>query len=281
MNDIEFHVLGVAGKHLPDFSGRRHLVVSPFLVYLPASRSWLPASTSSWCLARNNSNFSRRRRYETWTAGGSLPSTWITTTPQCRHSANCTPRSSSSSERRCRPFLHRFGQCDRCERSAATSRSSLNSPGGPQLSVSTPVLSDLGKVLEPCEITGDHEPSEADELRKALDDLMRDAALGCSKSERLRKAAGPGILTSRVPNPFSLPVSSAEELLSCSPVLGSPCGVPISALASAITSRTYRLQISHPFSFYVSNSKDRRNRSAPQRSCGLYSSTTPPVDSTQ
>ena len=31
VNDIEFHVLGVAGKHLPDFSGRRHLVVSPFV----------------------------------------------------------------------------------------------------------------------------------------------------------------------------------------------------------------------------------------------------------
>lgn len=65
-------------------------------------------------------------------------------------------------------------------------------------------LDGLSKVLEPCKVDGGKEPSDADELRRALDDLLRDAAAAVVE---LRP-------TAEVDGGFRVEITSLKTLLS-------------------------------------------------------------------
>ena len=201
VNDIEFHVLGVAGKHLPDFSGRRHLVVSPFVnaagleivapsehvivVSRPEQLELLPSETVR-----------------------DLDCRWITSIDLDHDDVSASPLGE----------LHAKVVVIERARRAHLFIGSANATGAAfggnieilvELAWGTAalgidaVLSDLGKVLEPCEVMGDHEPSEADELRRALDDLMRDAALASLEIQATEEGGGT----------WHLDITSAEPVL--------------------------------------------------------------------
>ncbi len=188
VNDIEFHVLGVAGKHLPDFSGRRHLVVSPFVnaagleivapsehaivVSRPEQLELLPSKTVQ-----------------------DLDCRWITSIDLDHDDASASPLGELHAkvvviERAKRAHLF-IGSANATGAAFGGNVEILvELAGGTAALGIDAVLSDLGKVLEPCEIMGDHEPSEADELRRALDDLMRDAALASLEIQATEEGGG-------------------------------------------------------------------------------------------
>lgn len=188
VNDIEFHVLGVAGKHLPDFSGRRHLVVSPFVnaagleivapsehaivVSRPEQLELLPSKTVQ-----------------------DLDCRWITSIDLDHDDASASPLGELHAkvvviERAKRAHLF-IGSANATGAAFGGNVEILvELAGGTAALGIDAVLSDLGKVLEPCEIMGDHEPSDADELRRALDDLMRDAALASLEIQATEEGGG-------------------------------------------------------------------------------------------
>lgn len=188
VNDIEFHVFGVAGKHLPDFSGRRHLVISPFVnaagldivapgdhaivVSRPEQLELLPSKTVQ-----------------------DLDCRWITSIDLDHDDISASPLGELHAkvvvvERAKRAHLF-IGSANATGAAFGGNIEILVELAGgtAALGIDT-VLSDLGKVLEPCEIMGGHEPSEADELRRVLDDLMRDAALASLEIEASEEEGG-------------------------------------------------------------------------------------------
>ena len=175
VNEIEFHVLGVAGKHLPDFSGRRQLVISPFVntegldivapsdqvivVSRPDELELLPSETVD-----------------------TLDCRWITSIDLDHADASASPLGDLHAkvvvvERARRAHLFVGSANATGAAFGGNIEILIELAGGATALGIDAVLSDLGKVLEPCDITGGRQPSEADELQRALDDLMRDAAL--------------------------------------------------------------------------------------------------------
>jgi hypothetical protein len=175
VNDIEFHVFGLAGKHLPDFSGRRHLIISPFVnasgldIVAPSDRAIVVSRPDQLELLPSETVHS-------------LDCRWITSIDLDHADTSASPLGELHAkvvvvERARRAHLF-VGSANATGAAFGGNVEILvELAGGATALGIDAVLADLGKVLEPCDITGGREPSEADELRRALDDLMRDAAV--------------------------------------------------------------------------------------------------------
>lgn len=179
VSEVIFHALGLGGRARPDFSGRRHLVISPFVnadglaVVAPSPDAIVVARAEE--LELLPVDLVKRLDCRCITsvggdqdevAGESTPSLLgdlhakIVVTERARQahlfvgSANATGAA--------------FG---------ANVEILVELVGGPAALGINAVLEDLAKVLEPCPVQGGREPTEADELQRVLDDLLRDAAV--------------------------------------------------------------------------------------------------------
>lgn len=222
VSDVIFHALGVAGRKVPDFSGRRQLVISPFvneeglaivapsdnavLVARPEQLDLLPTTV----LARIDCRWITSVGGDDDQAGSSLgdlhAKVVITERARQAHlfvgSANATGAA--------------FG---------GNIEILVELAGGPARLGIDATLDDLAKVLEPCKVDGDKSPSEADELRKDLDDLLRDAATAVLE---LRPNA-------EAENGFRVDVTSAKPLL--------PSGHEGRATVELLSRRGYALEV--------------------------------------
>ena len=173
VNDIVFHALGVARGSRPDFSGRRHLVVSPFVneqglalvapsqkaivVARPEQLDLLPTDILSALDCRSITSVGGDDDHVASSLGALHAKVVITERGRRAHlfvgSANATGAA--------------FG---------GNIEVLVELAGGPATLGIDATLADLAKVLEPCTVDGDKDPSEVDELLKDLDDLLRDAA---------------------------------------------------------------------------------------------------------
>lgn len=177
VNEMVFHALGVAGRKRPDFTGYRHLVISPFL---NTEGLEIVAPSESPVVV------SRPEQMEL------LPAAVIDGL-DCRWFA--TPTVDDDAEERPNPNLgelHAKVIVAERGRRAHVFVGSANATGaafGGNVEILVELrggktalgieatLDDLAKVTEGCLIEGGHEPGEADELQRAVDDLLRDAAL--------------------------------------------------------------------------------------------------------
>ena len=175
VNDVVFHALGVAGRARPDFSGRRHLVISPFVneegldvvapsddvvvIARPDQLDLLSASLLTELDARWITSVGGDDDQTSSSLGDLHAKVVITERARRAHlfvgSANATGAA--------------FGGNIEILVELAGGRSALGIDA---------TLADLAKVLEPCNVAGGKELTEMDELRKDLDDLLRDAATG-------------------------------------------------------------------------------------------------------
>jgi hypothetical protein len=175
VNDIEFHAIGVGGRNVPDFSGRRHLVISPFVnaaglgAVAPSDRPIVVSRPDQLELLPSDTVHD-------------LDCRWITSIDLDHDDASASPLGELHAkvvvvERAKRAHLF-VGSANATGAAFSGNIEILvELAGGAAALGIDAVLADLGKVLEPCNITGGRQPSEADELRRALDDLLRDAAL--------------------------------------------------------------------------------------------------------
>lgn len=200
MNDIIFHALGVAGRSRPDFSGRRQLVISPFVneeglaivapsddavvVARPEQLDLLPAAVLAGFDCRWITSVGGDDDQAASSLGNLHAKVVITERARRAHlfvgSANATGAA--------------FG---------GNIEVLVELAGGSAMLGIDATLDDLVKVLEPCKVEGGKEPSEADELRKDLDDLLRDAATALLE---LRPAA-------EADKSFRVDITSATPLL--------------------------------------------------------------------
>lgn len=173
VNDIIFHALGVAGRKLPDFSGRRQLVISPFV------------NEEGLAIVAPSDNLVLVARPEQL---DQLPTTllagidcrWITSVggddDQAASSLGDLHAKIVITERARRAHLF-VGSANATGAAFGGNIEVLvELLGGPATLGIDATLDDLAKVLEPCKVDGGKDPTEADELRKDLDDLLRDAA---------------------------------------------------------------------------------------------------------
>jgi hypothetical protein len=186
VNELIFHCMGVGGRARPDYRGRRHLVLSPFVnddgldVVAPSDDVVL---------------VSRPEQLE-------LLDPEVLADIDCRWVASMAPEeqdgSNSDVDAAARPTLGALG--DLHAKVVVTERArrahlfvgSANATGAAyggnveivveliggtkSLGIDT-ILRDLGPVLEPCQIVGGRDRTETEELQRVLDDLLRDAAL--------------------------------------------------------------------------------------------------------
>lgn len=173
VNDIVFHALGVAGRSRSDFSGRRQLVISPFVneeglaIVAPSEEAIVVARPEQLDLLPAD-------------LLGALDCRWITSVggddDQAASSLGDLHAKVVITERARRAHLF-VGSANATGAAFGGNIEVLvELAGGPAALGIDVTLADLAKVLEPCTVDGDKEPSEADELRKDLDDLLRDAA---------------------------------------------------------------------------------------------------------
>jgi hypothetical protein len=176
VTDIEFHLLGVSGRHMPDFSGRRTLVMSPFI---NAEGLALVAPTDQITV------ISRPDQLELLPTDvvEELDCRWIASVDVNRDDeATSTPLGDLHAkvvivERARRAHLF-VGSANATGAAFGGNIEVLvELAGGPKSLGVDAILNDLGKVLEPCDIVGGKELSEADQLRKELADLLRNAAM--------------------------------------------------------------------------------------------------------
>lgn len=186
VNDVVFHALGVAGRARPDFSGRRQLVISPFVneaglgvvapsddvvvIARPDQLDLLPASLLTELDAR-----------------------WITSVggddDQTSSSLGDLHAKVVITERARRAHLF-VGSANATGAAFAGNIEILvELAGGPSALGIDAMLADLAKVLEPCNVAGGKELTETEELRKDLDELLRDAA---TRSLELRPSPDEG-----------------------------------------------------------------------------------------
>lgn len=177
VNEMIFHALGFAGRKLPDFTGNRHLVISPF-VNTEGLDTVAPSA--------NPVVISRPEQLE-------LLPTDVVAGLDCRWFA--TPTIGDDDEERPSPHLgelHAKVIVAERGRRAHVYVGSANATGaafGGNVEIVIEIrggkaalgidatLADLAKVTEPCQIEGGRQTGEADELQRIVDDLLRDAAL--------------------------------------------------------------------------------------------------------
>jgi hypothetical protein len=204
VNEMIFHALGVAGRKRPDFTGNRHLVISPF-VNADGLGTVAPSA--------DRVVISRPEELE-------LLPTDVVAGLDCRWFA--TPTIGDNAEERPSPNLgelHAKVIVTERGRRAHVYVGSANATGaafGGNVEIVVELrggkaalgidaaLADLAKVTEPCQIEGGREPGEADELQRTVDDILRDAAL--SDIELTVMPAGEGA--------WRLAVASAVPLVS-------------------------------------------------------------------
>jgi hypothetical protein len=176
VTEILFHVLGVTGKNRPDFSGTRHLVISPFLNEEGLS---IVAPSDGPVL------ISRPDQLEL------LPPEIIGEV-DCRWFATPDLGEGDADQPAALGDLHAKVMVSEHGRRAYVFVGSANATGAAfggnieilvelrggraQLGIDA-TLDHLSKVTESCQIEGGRLPGEADELQRELDDLLRDAAL--------------------------------------------------------------------------------------------------------
>ena len=225
VTEIQFHALGIGRSALPDFRGNRHLVVSPF-VNDDGIEFVAPSEDVTL--------ISRPEQME-------LLSTELLERIDCRWFATLDFEGAEDTS----PLgdLHAKLVITEYARRAYLFVGSANATGAafggnvevlvelrgsPAAHGIDAVLGDLGKVVEPCTIHGGQELGEADELRKQLDALLRDAAL--NPLELRAEPEAEGLWTLRLAGPA--PLASGEPDLSMSVELLSRPGYAI-GIASA------------------------------------------------
>lgn len=177
VNEMVFHVLGLAGRKRPDFTGNRHLVISPF-VTLEGLAAVAP-STSPVVVSRPD-----QLEMLPADAVASLDCRWFATPtmgddPEERQDPNLGELHAKVivAERGRRAHVY-VGSANATGAAFGGNVEILVELRGGKAALGIDAtLEDLAKVTEPCLIDGDRQPSEADELQRAVDDLLRDAAL--------------------------------------------------------------------------------------------------------
>jgi hypothetical protein len=177
VNEIVFHAMGIRSSQRPDFSGSRHLVISPFV---NAEGLAIVAPSDDPVV------ISRPDQMEL------LPTDALAGL-DCRWFA--TPTIGDDVEERQSPSLgdlHAKVMVAERGRRAHVYVGSANATGaafGGNVEIVVELrggkaalgidatLADLAKVTEPCPVEGGREPGEADELQRVVDNLLRDAAL--------------------------------------------------------------------------------------------------------
>ena len=231
VNEMVFHTLGLAGRKRPDFTGSRHLVISPF-VNAEGLEAVAPSDSPVV--------ISRPDQLE-------LLSTDVVAGLDCRWFA--TPTLGDEDEDRPTANLGELHAkvivAERGRRahvyvgSANATGAALGGNveilvelrGGKTALGIDATLADLAKVTEPCLIEAGREPGEADELQRAVDDLLRDAAL--SDMELHVTPAGEACWQLAVASAVPLVAASANarvtvELLSRPGyALEAPAGLPL------------------------------------------------------
>jgi hypothetical protein len=175
VHDVTFHTLGLTRRpRRPDFSGRRHLVISPFVnanglaVVAPSTDVVVIARPQQLDLLPTEVVRGMDCRWITSTGGEEDPG--APSLGDIHAKIVITERA-----RQAHVFL---GSANATEAAYGGNVEILVELAGSQASLGiNSVLGDLAKVLEPCQVAGGREPSDADELRRALDDLLRDAAV--------------------------------------------------------------------------------------------------------
>jgi hypothetical protein len=233
VNEMVFHTLGVAGRQRPDFTGNRHLVISPFVN--ADGLDFVAPSADPVVI-------SRPEQLE-------LLPTDVVAGLDCRWFA--TPTIGDAEERPSPKLgdLHAKVIVAERGRRAHVYVGSANATGaafGGNVEIVVELrggkaalgidatLADLAKVTESCQIEGGREPSEADELQRIVDDLLRDAALSDIELNVTAAAEGAWCLAiaSAVPLvPDSAGARVTAELLSRPGyALDVPAGLPLSGV---------------------------------------------------
>ena len=217
VNEIIFHALGIRGSQRPDFTGSRHLVISPFV---NADGLAIVAPSGDPVV------ISRPEQLEL------LPADALAGL-DCRWFA--TPTIDGEGEEQPSPNLgdlHAKVMVAERGRRAHVYVGSANATGaafGGNVEIVVELrggkaalgidaaLGDLAKVTEPCPVEGGREPGEADELQRIVDNLLRDAAL--SNIELTATPEGDGLWRLDIASAVPLCSESAEtrvtvELLS-------------------------------------------------------------------
>lgn len=185
VSELTFHALGLERRVVPDFSGRRHLVISPFL------------NDAGVELTGHSDNVVLVSR----------PDQLDLLDPHLLDSLDCRSVASMGAAAVDEPNEGESEAGDSAEalgdlhakifiaergRRAHVFVGSANATGaafggnveilveligGPKKLGIDAVLDDLGSILEPCSVEGGREPGEREELRRRLDDLLRSAAV--------------------------------------------------------------------------------------------------------
>ena len=217
VNEIIFHAMGIRGSQRPDFTGSRHLVISPFV---NADGLDIVAPSDDPVV------ISRPEQLEL------LPTDALAGL-DCRWFA--TPTIGDEAEEQPSPNLgdlHAKVMVAERGRRAHVFVGSANATGaafGGNVEIVVELrggkaalgidatLTDLAKVTEPCQVEGGREPDEADDLQRIVDNLLRDAAL--SNIELTATPGGDGVWRLAITSAVPLCSESAEtrvtvELLS-------------------------------------------------------------------
>jgi hypothetical protein len=182
VGEVIFHALGLGGRTRPDFSGRRQLVISPFV---NADGLRIVAPTPNAIVVARAEQL------------GMLPVELVKKLDcRCITSVGGDEDDADHAGGESTPSLlgdlHAKIVVTERDRQAHLFVGSANATGaafggnveilvelvgGTAALGINAVLGDLAKVLEPCLIEGGRVPTEADELQRVLDDLLRDAAV--------------------------------------------------------------------------------------------------------
>lgn len=174
VNDIVFHALGLSRRPRPDFSGRRHLVISPYVnadglaIVAPSPNAVVVARPDQLELLPTELVEGIDCRWITSVGGDDDPAA---------PSLGDLHAKVVVTERAHRAHLFVGSANATAAAYGGNIEVLVELSGGPATLGIDAVLGDLAKVLEPCQIQGGKQPTEADELRRALDDLLRNAAV--------------------------------------------------------------------------------------------------------
>lgn len=177
VKEMVFHAVGIARRERPDFTGSRHLVISPF-VNAEGLETVAPSASPVV--------ISRPEQLELLPADvvAGLDCRWFAT-PTLGDDAEERP-TPNLGELHAKVIVAERGQRAHVYVGSANATGAafggnveilVELRGGRTALGIDATLADLAKVTEPCQIEGGREPGEADELQRAVDDLLRDAAL--------------------------------------------------------------------------------------------------------
>lgn len=175
VNEMRFHAFGIGRSVIPDFSGRRTLVIAPFVNDAGLD---LVAPTSDVVLISRPGEMEKLSsltidRVDTrWVASVDIDAPPDAPPPlgELHTKLVVVERGMQATM-----FVGSANATDAAYRGNVEVLVELVA-GRKTLGIDT-VLNDMGAIVEPCDITGDRQPSEADELQRLLDNILRDAAV--------------------------------------------------------------------------------------------------------